>query len=254
LSYRGQETRSVGIFIRPDATGARVVGGIVEGFAIGVEQGDGRGLRVEGVTFRRIGFIGMLVHGDDVRLISNTVEEVGTAAIAQDNAYAIGANLTGRDVLFQRNVIRDVHRQRLDQKIVGEAVGVLIGDGCLDCVVADNQITKLEAEARSIGVWNSGTGKVEIRRNRLNGFSQGIVSLGHQYVIHGNEIGCMDSATSTGLVMSLGRSSAGDGEGSAIANKYSTCAVEQMICNNGCKAVWSMDLAQRLWRESKRDR
>jgi hypothetical protein len=253
LTFKGDDARSVGIVVRESATNARIVGGVVENFGFGLE-GSGKQLRVESVTFREIGAIAMMSRGDGARLTGNTIDGVGARPLAADNAYAIGANVIGRNVLLQKNIIRGLRRQAVDPKIVGEAVGVLVGDECQDCIVLENQIATKAAEPRSIGIWNSGTGKVEITRNQLTGFNQGIVSLGHAYVIHGNEIGCVDAAGSMGVVMSLGRNSAGDGEGSAMANKYSSCAIEQMICNNGCKAEWSTEIAQRLWQQSRRDR
>jgi hypothetical protein len=252
------DARSVGIQVREGATGTMVLGGVIEGFAIGIAHTAGSGLRVQGVTFRRIGAIAILASGNGSRINGNIIESVGGQPLDPANAYAIAANLTGRDVVFQHNTIRDVRRQALAAEVVGEAVGVLIGDECLDCLISNNQVTKLEPETDSIGMWNSGKGKVEIRHNQVSGFSQGVVSLGRQFIVHGNEIRCGGGAGTTAHVISLVRSGAApgaaDGEASAMANRTQACAIDQMICDNGCKAPWALETAQRLWRQPKGDR
>jgi hypothetical protein len=245
------EPRSVGVQVRESATKVLVMGGDIEGFGIGVSHLAGTGLRVESVTFRRIGAIAILTAGNGSRVSGNVIESVGARPLDPANAYAIAANLTGRDVVFQHNTIRDVRRQALPADVVGEAVGVLIGDDCSDCVINNNQIAKADADADSIGIWNSGKGKVEVRHNQLAGFSQGVVSLGRQFVIHSNEIRCGGGAGTTAIVISLGRSGAPDGEASAMGNRYQSCAIDQMICDNGCKAPWALETAQRLWRQPK---
>lgn len=241
------DPRSMGVKVSERSKRTLIVGGVIDGFSMGVVYRSVSGFRMEGVTFRRIGAIAILSSGDDSRISGNTIEAVGGQPLEPTNAYAVAANLTGRGVVFARNTIRDVQRQHLPDSVVGEAVGVLIGDSCADCVIDGNQITTTGKDGGSIGIWNSGTGKVEIRRNRLSGFSQGIVALGRQFVLHSNQVNCVAGASSTGLVMSLGRTGAADGEGSAIGNKFQSCAIDQMICSNGCRVPWALETAQRLW-------
>lgn len=242
------DPKSVGINVRQEADRALVIGGTIENFTIGLSHVSGSGLRVDAVTFRRIGAIGILSSGNGARLRGNVVESVGGQPLDAANAYGIAVNLTGRGVDFQHNTIRDVQRQRLPANVVGEAVGILVGEGCEDCVIGDNDVAKMEAEAESIGIWNSGKGKVEIRRNRLSGFDQSVISLGRQFVIYGNDIRCAAAPRSAGLVMSLGRGGAPDGEGSAMANRFQSCAIDQMICDNGCRSPWTIEMLQKLAR------
>ncbi len=241
---------SIGVRLRDGAQGARLIGAIISGFGTGVSNA-AAGARIEAVTFRDIGAIAIQSTGDGAELRGNVVESVGRLPLESTNAYAIGANLTGRGVVFQRNTIRDVRRQPLPAAVVGEAVGVLVGNDCMDCTVAENTLAKLGAEAESIGIWNSGTGKIEIRHNTVSGFDQGVITLGRQFAVHANTISCAGGATTTGVLMSLGRSGAADGEGAVFANRFNRCAIEQLMCDNGCKAPWILELVERLRRLAK---
>lgn len=243
-SRRGPTT--TGIMVREAGRNALVTRGAIDGFTTGLAQSSGEGLRVEAVTFRRIGAMAISSSGHRAQFRGNVIESVGGQPLDPKNAYSIAANLSGRDVVFQSNTIRGVNRQGMPQQVVGEAVGILVGSECEDCVIAENTVGKVTVEAESIGIWNSGNGKVTIRNNVVTGFDQGIITLGRKFVVHDNEVACSTGATSTGLLMSLGRTGDVNGEGGGFANRYRNCAIEQLICDNGCKAPWVLETINRL--------
>lgn len=246
------DPKSIGVLVRDASSDVTITGGVIQGFAIGISNPAANGLRIDKVTLRDTGAIAIKAGGDRSAIVGTTIESVGGTPLDPANAYAIGANLTGRNVSFSKNTIRNVTRQAVPATLVGEAVGVLVGDGCAECVVDNNVIAKSTPEAKSIGIWNSGIGQVEIRNNSIVGFDQGVIALGRKFIVHDNQLTCAGGPSTTGVLISLGRGGADQGEGAAFGNRFTSCAIEQLICDNGCKAPWVLELLQRRQQMQKR--
>lgn len=235
--------QGITIGIRVMESDVVVVNGAVEGFTIGLKQGASEGLTVDSMTFANSGAVGIEATGDNTTIRRTVIDGVGGQPLDVRNAYAIGANLRGRFLVFENNVVRKVERQALPETVAGESVGILLGEESDNVRIAQNRIEKGPVGGRSIGLWSAARGPVLIYSNAVTGFNDGIVLRGWEALAYRNRLNCT-VGVSTGIVISQDLHG-GFRQVGVFGNSFSGCALEQIDCRGGCGESWKRVTAER---------
>ncbi|MFL9674283.1 hypothetical protein ACXUPC_30175 [Pseudomonas marginalis] len=146
---------------------------------------EGRDHLVEGMNIRFSTFRGIRVEGENSVISDNMVSDIG-GDTTTDNAYAMGIETYGKEILIQNNSIMEVRGQGIQD--ISEGVGISLSRYGEGSVVDNNRVANRELEISSTspawksrsrstyGIWVGGDGirDVVISNNRVNNFKQGI--------------------------------------------------------------------------------
>ncbi|WP_339484251.1 calcium-binding protein [Pseudomonas sivasensis] len=146
---------------------------------------EGRNHLVNRMDIRFSTFRGIRVEGEKSVISDNVISDIGGDTTIE-NAYAMGIETYGKDVLIQNNSIMEVRGQGIQD--IGEGVGISLSRYGEGSVVDNNKVANREFEISSdspawqsrsrstYGIWVGGDGiqDVVISNNTVNNFKQGI--------------------------------------------------------------------------------
>ncbi|WP_099584188.1 hypothetical protein [Pseudomonas sp. 2822-17] len=145
----------------------------------------GRNHSVNNMDVRFSTFRGIRVEGENSVISDNVISDIGGDTTIE-NAYAMGIETYGKEILIQNNSIMEVRGQGIQD--IGEGVGISLSRYGEGSVVDNNRIANREFEISSsspawqnrsrstYGIWVGGDGvqDIVISNNTINNFKQGI--------------------------------------------------------------------------------
>ncbi|WP_053140728.1 hypothetical protein [Pseudomonas sp. MIACH] len=140
---------------------------------------------VDGMNIRFSTFRGIRVEGENSIVSNNMISDIG-GDTTTENAYAMGIETYGKEILIQNNSLMEIRGQGIQD--IGEGVGISLSRYGEGSVVDNNRVANRELEISSsspawqtrsrstYGIWVGGDGikDVVISNNRVNNFKQGI--------------------------------------------------------------------------------
>jgi len=145
----------------------------------------GRNHLVDGMNIRFSTFRGIRVEGENSVISNNMISDIGGDTTI-DNAYSMGIEAFGKQVLVKNNSIMEVRGMGIQD--IGEGVGISLSRYGEGSIVDGNHVANREFEISSsspawktrsrstYGIWVGGDGihDVVVRHNTINNFKQGI--------------------------------------------------------------------------------
>lgn len=151
-----EEEVSFGIHVTPSVF-VEVFNGKIRGSSIGINATYSNFLRIRDVHIEYCQMMG-INFGGKKNIISNcTIRSIASDIDKALEGYAVGINTCESiDTRISYNHIENIYRQPVNEDIVGEGVGILLGHDSNTCDVSNNTISNNALENNTFGIWAVG--------------------------------------------------------------------------------------------------
>lgn len=183
-----------GIEIKQGVDNVKIINGTIEGFKYGINGKNNDGLTIENIEIKDTKIVGILL--DDIKnatiknsTIDNVYTDINGFAHYKHEAYAIGIQITGDNVILDANTFRDIRRQKSPTDEIGEGVAILIINNSKDIQINKNKIEfEKERIDNTIGIWIGTGSEVTIKNNTILNAERSIATREVFAKIEGNKI------------------------------------------------------------------
>jgi hypothetical protein len=154
----GDSSGQIGVLIDGGLNEVAVKNGKIYSFRIGIKAQDTESISIDGIEFSNISWIAVHLTGKNHRLENSSIRDIGEVDYyVLTEKYVIGLLATVDGMRVTGNSFFNVAPPKNGEKIVGESVSIVAGEGSRSWEVASNVFENITINnIGTIGLWGRG--------------------------------------------------------------------------------------------------
>jgi hypothetical protein len=154
----GDSSGQIGVLIDGGLNEVAVKNGKIDSFRIGIKAQDTESISIDGIEFSSVSWIAVHLTGKNHRLENSSIRDIGEVDYSVlTEKYVIGLLATVDGMRVTGNSFFNVAPPKIGEKIVGEGVSIIAGEGSRSWEVASNVFENITINnVGTIGLWGRG--------------------------------------------------------------------------------------------------